>query len=267
MRRTGAVLRLVRWPNALIAAAGVLVGAWWADGDPLAPAPLLAAACAIALTCLANAANDAHDREIDRIAHPERPLPAGDLRPATAWWVAALAALAALLLAVAVGGAVLLATPAVVLLMLAYTPWIKPLGLPGNLVVALLASLPFLYGGWSAGNGRPTLALVAIAAPLHLVREIAKDLDDAGADRGTRRTLPIVFGRRAARAGMVAALLAFVAALAPFVAARPRIAPVLLPALALALAGALRALRGERGAPALLKAAMVCAMASLLAAR
>jgi geranylgeranylglycerol-phosphate geranylgeranyltransferase len=267
VRAAVAILRLIRWPNALIAGAGVLVGAWWAGGDPFAAAPLLATACAVALAAVANAANDAVDRDIDRIAHPARPLPSGDLSVATAWRVVVAAAVAALLLAAAVGGPVLLATPIVLSVMLAYTPWLKPLGVPGNLAVAALASLPFLYGGWSVDRPGPTLALVALAVPLHLAREIAKDLDDAPGDAGARRTLPVAAGTRVARAALVVALGVFLGALGPFVAARPRLALLLIPAVALALLGAWRALRGRRGAPALLKASMVFAMASLLAAR
>lgn len=263
----GAVLRLVRWPNALIAAAGVLVGAWWAGGDPFSARPLLAALCAIALACVANAENDRHDLAIDRVAHPERPLPSGAIGAVAARRVVVAAALAALLLALAAGGAIVLATPLVLVLMLVYTPWLKPLGLPGNLTVALLASLPFLFGGWSVGHGRPTLALVALAVPLHLAREMAKDLEDAAADAGTRRTLPVAAGPAAARGALAVSVAAFLAVLAPFAADRPRFALLVIPALLLVGAGAWRAFAGRRGAPGLLKAAMVCAMASLLLSR
>jgi geranylgeranylglycerol-phosphate geranylgeranyltransferase len=257
----------VRWPNALLAAGGVLVGAWWAGGDPLSTGPLLAAACAIALAGLANAANDAHDHGIDRVAHPARPIPSGALTVAAARRVAVVSALAALLLASMLDGGVLAATVVVVALMLAYTPWIKPLGLPGNLTVAALASLPFVYGGWSVGRPGATLVLVALAVPLHLARELAKDLDDAVGDAGRRRTVPIAHGPRVARIALVLAFLAFLSVLAMFISARPHLAPFVLPAVALAAVAVWRAVRGGRGAPALLKASMVCAMAALIAAR
>ena len=56
------------------------------------------------------------------------------------------------------------------------------------------------------------------------------------------------------------------AALVRFAAYRPLFAIVVTPAMAIAALGAYRALRGERGGPLLFKAAMVCAMASLVAA-
>src|SRR3954464_3551952 len=77
LRAGAAVADLVRWPNALIAAAGVFTGAWYAAGDVTAPATAWLARAAVALTAVANAADDVADREIDRVAHPERPLPSG----------------------------------------------------------------------------------------------------------------------------------------------------------------------------------------------
>src|SRR5476649_1331353 len=65
-----AALRLGRWANALTAAAGVVVGAWWAgwggveNAQPIA----LAALAAIALTAAANSWNDIADVDIDRLA-------------------------------------------------------------------------------------------------------------------------------------------------------------------------------------------------------
>ena len=64
-----AALRLARWVNALTAAAGVVVGAWWA-GWGSATAIALAALAAIALTAAANACNDLADIDIDLVAHP-----------------------------------------------------------------------------------------------------------------------------------------------------------------------------------------------------
>jgi 4-hydroxybenzoate polyprenyltransferase len=81
-RALSAALRLVRWANALTAAAGVVVGAWWGGwGD----ASLVACAglAAIGLTAAANGWNDLADVEIDRIAPPYLPLVTGALSPHT----------------------------------------------------------------------------------------------------------------------------------------------------------------------------------------
>ena len=263
----GAWLRLARWPNALIAAAGVIAGAWWAHGDLSRGAVWLAVLSATGLTVVANAANDLADVEIDRVAHPDRPLPRGELSMEQAERLAQAAvfvgAIAALLVDYVLGALALV----VAMVMVVYSWRIKRQGLPGNVVVAVLASLPFLWGAWAAGDARAAAPLVLLAVPLHLAREIAKDLDDASGDAPVRRTLPVRYGPGIARGALLVALAAFAVVLAPFAAARPRFAIAVSPGLLLAAAGALRALRGRRGAPALLKLAMVWAIASLAAAR
>jgi geranylgeranylglycerol-phosphate geranylgeranyltransferase len=263
-----ALLRLGRWPNALIAAAGVLVGAWWArgsDADWIRVA--LALVSAIFLAFASYAWNDAADAEIDRVVHPERPIPRGELTPRDAARFAAFAALIGIASSALARPVLGLLAAASALLMRAYSASLKRHGAPGNLVVALLASLPFLWGAWAAGAPREGLWLVLVAAPLHLAREIAKDLDDAGGDVGRRRTIPLAFGAPAARAALLAALLLFVALLLPLAVRVPLFAAAVAPAILLAALAARHSWRGDRGAPALFKAAMLCAMAALLISR
>ena len=266
MPSASALLALVRWENALIAAAGVAVGAWWAGGDPASPRVIAAASAAILLAAHANAYNDVRDAEIDAIAHPRRPVPGGSMTLRAALGVATVAAALAVVLSALARPVLGLVSVGVLALMVAYNRGVKRMGLPGNLLVAMLASFPFLYGAWAAGRPRASLALLALAIPLHLAREIAKDLEDAPGDAGRRRTLPIVLGARGARWALVAALGLFLAALVRFAAHRPLFAIVVTPAMAIAALGAYRVLRGDRGGPLLFKTAMVCAMASLVAA-
>ena len=265
-----AALQLARWANALTAAAGVVIGAWWAGWGPVRPIAL-AALAAIALTAAANAWNDLADVAIDFVAHPERPLPAGRLAVSTAEQIGMAAATLAVIAASAVSVALGLVSVAVLVLMKLYSPWLKRAGFAGNVLVSVLASLPFAYGSYAVGAWRLGVPLVLIAAPLHLARELAKDLDDRDADAVARRTIPVVFGVRPARALMIVALVAFGAALAiglAPLARSPRIfAIALVPALAVLVLATARALRGRPGSPAYFKVAMVCAMAALLVAR
>lgn len=272
------VLELVRWRNALVAALGVGVGAWWAATDPpplgapaLWPAGVMrvlaAVIAATTLTAFANATNDWTDTELDRDAHPSRPLPSGRIAPAVALRVAAVAAVIAILSAALSRAELVFVSAAVLALMAVYNWWLKSVGIAGNLLVAILASLPFLYGAWSVGRPRASLLLLAFAIPLHLAREVAKALDDAPADAGRRRTVPLVWGQGAARAIVVGALLSFAIVLVPLALQRPSFAAAMVPALACCAAGASLAVRGRAGAPALLKTAMVGSMIALLFAR
>lgn len=218
-------LRIVRPLNALTTVAGVLVGAYLAT-RPGAPAPpwldlLLAGACAFAFAAAGNVRNDVEDVDIDRAAHPGRPLPRGELTRAQA------NALAVALYAVAVASAALLSWLAFALvlvalvLMEAYERAFKARGLSGNVVVGILTGAPFVLGALAAGGaatsaaGGPVLAaagsamsaagvnaavlaLAALAALATAGREVLKDVEDVEADAGRRRTLPMRVGARGA---------------------------------------------------------------------
>jgi 4-hydroxybenzoate polyprenyltransferase len=143
-----------------------------------------------------------------------------------------------------------------------YSLRIKTLGLPGNLMVAALASMPFVYGAWAVDDPWAGVVLAVVAAPLHLARELAKDLDDVEGDAIARRTLAVQSVVGAKRA-LVVSMVMFVAAVAAFALPRPAAAVALLPATAVASLGAWRAMRDRRGGPILFKSAMVLAMLSL----
>ena len=263
-RRARAVLALVRWPNALIAAAAVLLGAAWSGR--VTERTTLAALAALALAAVANSVNDLCDRDLDRLAHPARPLPSGALGAGDAAAVAGLAALLALLASAAASPALGALSAAVIAAMVWYSVGLKRRGIPGNLLAALLASAPFLYGSWSAGSVGRGAPLFALAVPLHLAREIAKDLDDAPADAAVRRTLPVAAGPRRARAAVLALSVLFALLAVALFARRalPALALVLASVLCVALAGR-RVAAGLDGAPRLLKGAMLLAMAAAAA--
>jgi geranylgeranylglycerol-phosphate geranylgeranyltransferase len=263
-RKALAVLALVRWENALLAVAGVILGAWWVTGRPNQPETIVMAAVAVLLTAFANADNDVLDVDIDRVAHPERPLPSGALSVRVARVIVGIAASAALVLAALLGAGQTLASVLVIAVMTLYNRGLKAHGIPGNIIVAVVASLPFVFGAWSAGRARAGLPLFLIAVPLHFAREIAKDLDDAEGDARHRLTLPLRVGAGTARLVVVTSLALFVAALTPFAVKRPVFAIVALPVVALCAMAARRVLRGQRGTARLLKSAMVVAMIALV---
>jgi geranylgeranylglycerol-phosphate geranylgeranyltransferase len=234
----------------------VLVGARGA-GVTWSPAVLAAALAAVCLAAVANAFNDYDDRAIDALIHPSRPLPSGAIAPGTALRAVAIAAVGGIafsVLARPILGAISLGVVAV---MLAYGRVKARSGIVANAIVAVLGSMPFLYGAWAAGDPASGLVLVGLAAPLHFAREIDKDLDDVAGDAGRRRTLPIVAGPQVARAIAIAATAVFIAAWIVFMHARW----IAWPAVLLAAAGA------YWGAPAIYKAAMAAAMIAYYVSR
>lgn len=90
MRDLVAVLRLVRLPNTVTAAADVLAGAAIVGIDPLRQDVLVCAIGSALLYAGGIALNDRLDLEKDRESAPHRVLPRGDLAPRTAGWLALL---------------------------------------------------------------------------------------------------------------------------------------------------------------------------------
>lgn len=262
-----ALLDIARWRNALIAAAGVYVGAWWGAHDATRAATLAAALAAIALTGYANAFNDLSDIAIDRVAHPERPLPRGALAPRTVRSFAVALAIAGVGLAFAARPALGILTVAVLALMTLYSTSLARLPLLGSLVVAVLASLPFFYGAVTVAAAREGVMLLCIAIPLHCSRELAKSLDDAHADAPYRRTTPIAFGRGVTLALIAVGVALFAWRLLALASPRPQLRMLIIPALVLSVLATRRALAARPGAPLLFKSAMLTAMAALVVAR
>lgn len=266
--RVRALARVARLQNGALAAGGVVVGAWWSGTTMrMSLRVVLAALVALALSTFANAFNDVCDVEIDRLAHPDRPLPSGELTARAALMLAYGAAAAALVASALLSPGFAVASALVVGLMALYSTHLKRVGLPGNLCVAALASLPFVYGAWAVGAPAVALPLFALALPLHLAREIAKDLDDVTGDRLARATLPLTVGSRATRALFAGAIVIFLVVLAALVVQRPLLGVLAVPALCLCALAIGRVVGGKPGGPGLLKAAMVLALVPLLVVR
>ena len=256
-----AVVALVRWPNALIASAGVVVGAAWARPDLQPTRELsLGVVAAWLVTAAVNALNDAFDVDIDRTAHPDRPLPRGEL--------SVQAALGIGMGACVLGGGVGYALPAEPRLIvygalaaaLAYAVALNASLVLGNVIVAVVASLPFLLGGALVGDAGGALSLFVVAVPLHFAREVVKDVEDAPGDRGRRDTIPLRWGAGAAR-GVALAAVATYAVLATFLFAAAGVR--LLGLLPSVLVAAWAVIVAPSRAPMLLKLAMLLAMAAL----
>lgn len=266
------LLRLTRPGNALLSAAGVGAGALVAAGAWDLPWRVAAGMlAAVAFAAAGNVRNDVTDVDVDRVAHPRRPLVTGEVgvRAARAFAVALYAV--ALAAAALVGWGALALVLAALAVMEAYERRLKARGLAGNVAVALLTAAPFLMGGLAAGRvaSPALLALALLAALANAGREVLKDAEDADADRGHRRTLPLRVGtRRAARVAggflVAAAVLSPLPWMLESVLAWPYLAAVGLADacfLAAAAAGARSPARGQR----LAKAGMALALAAIAA--
>jgi len=165
----------------------------------------------IAFTAAGNSLNDYFDREVDKVAHPERPIPSG----AVATSGALVASVALFAIALILGIMINLWSIGIVVtsiaIMVGYEKYLKAEGIAGNLAISWLTGALFLFGGAAVDRLDLAWILAALAFLATLGREIVKDIQDIEGDKGLRRTLPMRIGTR--NAGVLASV-GFLAAVA-----------------------------------------------------
>src|SRR3989475_11036328 len=150
-------LRLARLGNAAMSGAGVAVASFVAGTPVLFAGRFLpvafAALAAVLFTAGGNALNDYFDRETDRVNHPARPIPRGDVSPEQALRFASLAF--ALSLAAAVYAGILAVAIVAVnfVVMVSYEKGFKARGAGGNFLIAYLVGSLFAFGGAAVDAG------------------------------------------------------------------------------------------------------------------
>lgn len=221
--RLRAILLLLRIENVLCVIPAVLLGAMLAEGLPGARTEILRAlAAAVAGACICafgNVLNDYCDIEIDRINVPSRPLPAGDLAPASAIRLALLLLAAGLVSAALLGPVELVVAGALALGACLYAVRLKRT-LAGHALVGGLTAMTSLYGGLVAGRIAAALWPALLIFLAITARELLKAAEDRAGDAAHgARTAATVFGPRAAAYLFVAGSAGLMlVALAPYLA-------------------------------------------------
>jgi geranylgeranylglycerol-phosphate geranylgeranyltransferase len=165
----------------------------------------------IAFTAAGNSLNDYFDREVDRVAHPERPIPSGAVAPSGALAISVVLFAIALILGIMINLWSIGIVVASIAIMVGYEKYLKAEGIAGNLAISWLTGALFLFGGAAVDRLDLAWILAALAFLATLGREIVKDIQDIEGDRGSRRTLPMRIGTR--KAGVLASV-GFLAAVA-----------------------------------------------------
>jgi len=274
--RVPARLRLLRPGNAGMSAAAVGVGAVVAVGldgaAAAAPSVALGALVTFLFTGAGNALNDVYDRDVDRVNHPERPIPSGRVTPEAAFELAIVLFAAAVFLSLLISPAAFVLVLVSLALMVSYEARFKASGWSGNLLIGWLVGSLFLFAGLCVfrGDARPVqvAASLAVLAGLSTVgREIVKDMEDVAGDVG-RTTLPkargIPFAGRAAQAFLVLAV-ALSAVPTALGVLSPWYAPVVAVADGIFIYAALHATRSPGRSERAMKVAMVVALVAFLA--
>jgi geranylgeranylglycerol-phosphate geranylgeranyltransferase len=210
-KRTSAFVRLIRPVNCAMMGFAVIVGAALAGKDVLTQQlqPLaLGFITGFFLTAATMAINDYHDRDLDAINEPTRPIPSGNVAPRAAL------VLALILTTIGFGAAVSTNWECTVLAAVSwlvfvfYTTHGKRMGFIGNLLVSTCIVMPFIYGGFAVGQGvlLTTGIFVAMVFLSNTGREVTKGIVDVEGDRAKSvRTVAVQQG--AQKAAAVAAIL------------------------------------------------------------
>jgi len=186
-------IEVIRPFNGVIAAASVLIGAALTKQGITHTVWLAILSCFL-ITGGGNVINDIADKDIDKVNRPERPIPSGRLSGKEV----VILSLFLCILGIALAGLgsfwlVEMAILVTVLLFL-YSFSLKRRGLRGNIAVAFLGGLPFVYGGIAAEHIIPTIIPFIFAFLFHFSRELVKDIEDMEGDRRYARTFPLVYG-------------------------------------------------------------------------
>lgn len=197
----GACWRLIRPVNLIITALSVFIAGVISSPNWLSQISLLilASFSAAMIAAGGNAFNDYCDRELDRHQKPHRPIPSGQIKPEAALRITAICFLFGFAVAIALGGMMVLIASWAIFLLLFYSWRWKRTPLLGNLSVAFVAALAFVYGGAAVQAVSVAVWAAGLAFFFHLGREIVKDMEDVSGDAAASAgTFAVRFGLSAA---------------------------------------------------------------------
>ncbi|MDD1768355.1 MAG: UbiA family prenyltransferase [Methanomassiliicoccales archaeon] len=191
--------------------AGLILGAFVAVGTSIVDYPFqlfIASVIVFLFVAAGNSLNDYMDREVDKRAHPRRPIPFGLISADLTLAIAGIFFGVCLVMSFLLDSISIAVIVSAIFVMLAYEGGLKRAGLGGNLSIAWLTAALFLLGGAIVERVDMTVIIAAMAFLATLGREIIKDIEDIEADFD-RKTLPMRIGKK--KAGMIGSA-AFIAA-------------------------------------------------------
>ena len=214
------LVTIIRPLNCLMAAIGTFIGYSIGSGLIQFQKGIGIAMLVAFLVCAGGMAiNDYFDRKVDKKLHPKKPLPSGKISQKTAMIYANLLFLAGNLLAFYfLPGTAFLIAFAFTLLLIVYSRLLSRAKYLGNWVVASGTAFTLVFGA-SLVSSYSVIAFFAIAALFaNLARELIKDLEDVEADKGFKKSLPMLLSeKRVSGIVLLYYLVAITAAFAPAV--------------------------------------------------
>lgn len=189
-------IKITRPLNVIITFVVVVVAILISKKNPTGIYIILFVSTSAALTAAAgNIINDIFDIESDRISHPNRALVKNMLSKKEAWYEYILLSLISLIIAFQLSNILFLIVLLSGILLFLYSAYLKSIPLIGNLVIAALTGLAFIYGGVAASNVRAAVIPAVFAFLINLIRELVKDIQDTDGDVKSKiATFPVKYG-------------------------------------------------------------------------
>ena len=182
--------------NTIITLLVVIVGALISKGETYETTNIILAGISAILTAAAgNIINDIIDKNADKINHPERIIPSGKLSVKQAGIEYFFLVIAACVISSFINQLSFLIVFLTSVLLFLYSNILKRIPLLGNITIAYLTGMAFIYGGVSVGHPRAALIPALFAFMINLIRELVKDIQDIDGDKNVGiKTFPIKFG-------------------------------------------------------------------------
>jgi len=142
-----------------------------------------------------NVLNDYFDINIDKINKPQRVLPSGKLSSKEAFTFYIVLSVLSLLISSFININAFIIVFIAVSFLFFYSYQLKKMSLTGNIVVALLTGLAFIYGGIAVDNIKDAIIPAMFAFLINFIREVIKDMEDIEGDRQQGiNTYPALYG-------------------------------------------------------------------------
>jgi len=148
-----------------------------------------------------NSLIDYEDRDIDKKAHPNRPIPSGKIKIEKVLRFSYLLFILSIIMCIFNNLENITRPYSLILLlfnitvMITYEKNLKERGIPGNLSISWLIASLFLFGAVSIIKLPLLIILFTVMAFLaNFMRELVKDIEDIKGDRDIRHTAPIMHG-------------------------------------------------------------------------
>ena len=195
-KKISAYIKIIRPINVIITFLVVIVAILISEKVKTELIVVVLASLVAALTAAAgNIINDIFDIETDRVSHSYRVLVISSLSTKEAWFEYVLINFIAAFIAISLSPILFIFVLLTAFILFFYSYRLKRLPLVGNISIAFVTGLAFIYGGFAVDNPIAAVIPAVFAFLLNLIREIVKDVQDIEGDSKLKyQTFPIRFG-------------------------------------------------------------------------